>query len=117
MEIYAPLAGRMGMQSIREDLEDLAFRVLNADGRASIIRRFIILQKETGDVVQRITDDMHSELEVSGIQAKKSRVEQRSPILFGAKCRRKPYRFLAYRISMASESYAELMKNVTGYLE
>ena len=70
MEIYAPLAGRMGMQSIREDLEDLAFRVLNADGRASIIRRFIVLQKETGDVVQRITDDMHSELEASGIQAK-----------------------------------------------
>ena len=70
MEIYAPFAGRMGMQAIREDLEDLAFRVLNADGRASIIRRFIVLQKETGDVVQRITDDMHSELEASGIQAK-----------------------------------------------
>ena len=70
MEIYAPLAGRMGMQSIREDLEDLAFRVLNSEGRASIIRRFIVLQKETGDVVQRITDDMHSELEASGIQAK-----------------------------------------------
>ena len=45
MEIYAPLAGRMGMQSIREDLEDLAFRVLNSEGRASIIRRFIVLQK------------------------------------------------------------------------
>jgi len=26
MEIFAPLAGRMGMQSIREDLEDLSFR-------------------------------------------------------------------------------------------
>jgi GTP pyrophosphokinase/guanosine-3',5'-bis(diphosphate) 3'-pyrophosphohydrolase len=70
MEIYAPLAGRMGMQSIRQDLEDLAFRVLNFEGRASIIRRFVVLQKENGDVVQRITDDMHSELEVSGIHAK-----------------------------------------------
>ncbi len=29
MEIYAPLAGRMGMQSLREELEDLAFRHLN----------------------------------------------------------------------------------------
>ena len=69
MEIYAPLAGRMGMQSIRQDLEDLAFRVLNFEARASIIRRFVVLQKENGDVVQRITDDMHSELEASGIRA------------------------------------------------
>ena len=69
MEIYAPLAGRMGMQSIRQDLEDLAFRVLNFEARASIIKRFVVLQKENGDVVQRITDDMHSELEASGIQA------------------------------------------------
>ena len=45
MEIYAPLAGRMGMQSIREDLEDLAFRVLNSEGRASIIRRFYSFTK------------------------------------------------------------------------
>ena len=69
MEIYAPLAGRMGMQSIRQDLEDLAFRVLNFEARASIIKRFVVLQKENGDVVQRITDDMHSELKASGIRA------------------------------------------------
>ena len=46
MEIFAPLAGRMGMQSIREDLEDLSFRVLNPEGRQSIIRRFVTLQKK-----------------------------------------------------------------------
>ena len=50
MDIYAPLAGRMGMMWMREELEDLAFKVLNPDGRASIMRRFITLQKETGDV-------------------------------------------------------------------
>ena len=58
MEIFAPLAGRMGMQSIREDLEDLSFRVLNPEGRQSIIRRFVTLQKETGDVIERIKSDM-----------------------------------------------------------
>ena len=58
MEIFAPLAGRMGMQSIREDLEDLSFRVLNSEGRQSIIRRFVTLQKETGDVIERIKSDM-----------------------------------------------------------
>jgi len=69
MDIYAPLAGRMGMQWMREELEDLAFRVLNPDGRASIIRRFITLQKETGDVIHRITSDMRTELDAAGIKA------------------------------------------------
>ncbi|WP_300587064.1 bifunctional (p)ppGpp synthetase/guanosine-3',5'-bis(diphosphate) 3'-pyrophosphohydrolase [Marivita sp.] len=69
MDIYAPLAGRMGMQWMREELEDLAFRVLNPEGRASIIRRFITLQKETGDVIHRITGDMRHELEKAGIDA------------------------------------------------
>ncbi len=69
MEIYAPLAGRMGMQWMREELEDLSFRVLNPEGRSSIIRRFITLQKETGDVIHRITGDMRSELEKADIDA------------------------------------------------
>ncbi|MCH2095640.1 MAG: bifunctional (p)ppGpp synthetase/guanosine-3',5'-bis(diphosphate) 3'-pyrophosphohydrolase [Rhodobacteraceae bacterium] len=69
MEIFAPLAGRMGMQWMREELEDMAFRVLNPEGRASIIRRFITLQKETGDVVQKITSDMRHEIEAVGIEA------------------------------------------------
>ncbi|MEQ6201915.1 bifunctional (p)ppGpp synthetase/guanosine-3',5'-bis(diphosphate) 3'-pyrophosphohydrolase [Sulfitobacter sp. HNIBRBA2951] len=69
MDIFAPLAGRMGMQWMREELEDLAFRVLNPDARSSIMRRFITLQKEAGDVIARITTDMRSELEAAGVQA------------------------------------------------
>ncbi|MBK0326390.1 bifunctional (p)ppGpp synthetase/guanosine-3',5'-bis(diphosphate) 3'-pyrophosphohydrolase [Rhodobacteraceae bacterium F11138] len=69
MDIYAPLAGRMGMQWMREELEDLSFRVLNPEGRQSIIRRFITLQRETGDVIQRITGDMRHELEKADIVA------------------------------------------------
>ncbi len=69
MDIFAPLAGRMGMQWMREELEDLAFRVLNPDARASIIRRFITLQKETGDVVEKITSDMRHEIAKAGIEA------------------------------------------------
>jgi guanosine-3',5'-bis(diphosphate) 3'-pyrophosphohydrolase len=69
MEIFAPLAGRMGMQWMREELEDLAFRVLNPEARNSIIRRFITLQRESGDVIQKITSDMRVELEKANIQA------------------------------------------------
>jgi GTP diphosphokinase / guanosine-3',5'-bis(diphosphate) 3'-diphosphatase len=69
MEIYAPLAGRMGMQWMREELEDLAFRVLNPEARNSIIRRFITLQRETGDVVYKITADIRTELDRANIDA------------------------------------------------
>ena len=69
MEIYAPLAGRMGMQWMREELEDLSFRVLNPEARSSIMRRFLTLQRESGDVVHQITADLRSELEKSGIEA------------------------------------------------
>ena len=68
MDIYAPLAGRMGMQWMREELEDLAFSVLNPDRRNSIIRRFITLQRETGDVVDKITGDIRLELDKAGIR-------------------------------------------------
>lgn len=69
MEIFAPLAGRFGMQSIREDLEDLSFKVLNPEGRASIIRRFVKLRDETGNVKDRITNDIQLELAAEGIAA------------------------------------------------
>src|SRR6056297_601506 len=69
MDIFAPLAGRMGMQWMRDELEDLSFRVLNPDARASIIRRFITLQKETGDVIPKITDDIETVLEKHGVSA------------------------------------------------
>ncbi|MBZ4021059.1 bifunctional (p)ppGpp synthetase/guanosine-3',5'-bis(diphosphate) 3'-pyrophosphohydrolase [Rhodobacter sp. TJ_12] len=69
MEIFAPLAGRMGMQWMREELEDLAFKVLNHEARTSIIRRFVSLQKESGDVISQITADIRHELEKAGIDA------------------------------------------------
>ena len=53
MDIYAPLAGRMGMQWMRDELEDLCFKVLNPEARNSIMRRFVSLRNETVDVVTK----------------------------------------------------------------
>ncbi len=69
MDIFAPLAGRMGMHWMREELEDLSFRVMNAEARSSILRRFIMLQRETGDVIPKITDDIEAVLDKHGIKA------------------------------------------------
>jgi GTP pyrophosphokinase/guanosine-3',5'-bis(diphosphate) 3'-pyrophosphohydrolase len=69
MDIFAPLAGRMGMQWMREELEDLAFKVLNPEARQSILRRFITLQSDAGDVIERITADMRIELKRACVEA------------------------------------------------
>ncbi|MEX4007515.1 RelA/SpoT family protein [Neoaquamicrobium sediminum] len=39
MEIYAPLAGRMGMQDMREELEELAFRYINPEAHKAVTER------------------------------------------------------------------------------
>ena len=69
MDIFAPLAGRMGMQHMREELEDLSFHVLNTEGRSSIIRRFLTLRSQTGDLIPQITNDIRDVLEKAGVEA------------------------------------------------
>ncbi len=69
MEIFAPLAGRMGIQSMREELEDLSFRVLNPEARNSIIRRFLRLRKETHDLIPKIINDINQELRKEHLDA------------------------------------------------
>ena len=69
MEIYAPLAGRVGMQYIREELEDLCFAVLNPEARNSIMRRFITLRAETGDLIPVIIDDIKTALAKCDVEA------------------------------------------------
>ena len=44
MEIYAPLADRMGMNRIRDELEDLSFSVLNKPARDLILKDLISLK-------------------------------------------------------------------------
>jgi len=68
MDIYAPLAGRMGMQQIREEIEDLAFEVLNPEARTSIMRRFLKLRRDTDDVVERISEHIREACAGQGVE-------------------------------------------------
>ena len=76
MDIFAPLAGRMGMQWMRDELEDLAFRVLNPEARKSIIRRFVTLRRESGDVIAKITDDIRTVLKQAGRRGRGRRARE-----------------------------------------
>ena len=50
MEIYAPLADRMGMNRIRDELEDLSFEILNLDARKLIQTRLNEIKKDKEDI-------------------------------------------------------------------
>ena len=69
MDIFAPLAGRMGMQRMRDELEDLSFEILNPEARTSIMRRFLKLRKETGDLIPRIKRAIEEALYDAGVSA------------------------------------------------
>ncbi len=69
MDIYAPLAGRMGIQEIRDELEDLSFEVLNPEARATIRARLVNLRLESGDVITAIEEQLKAHLEDAGIAA------------------------------------------------
>ncbi|OUR75674.1 bifunctional (p)ppGpp synthetase/guanosine-3',5'-bis(diphosphate) 3'-pyrophosphohydrolase [Alphaproteobacteria bacterium 46_93_T64] len=77
MEIYAPLAERIGIQSFRDELEDLAFVELNNEARKSILRRLEYLRAEGEDVVAKIVEGLKNELNDSGLQVEVSGREKR----------------------------------------
>ncbi len=69
VEIYAPLAGRIGMQNMREELEDLAFAELDPDARNSIVTRLKRLEGHSGGRVERIAESLKAKLAERGIEA------------------------------------------------
>jgi GTP diphosphokinase / guanosine-3',5'-bis(diphosphate) 3'-diphosphatase len=70
LDIYAPLAGRMGMQRMRDELEDLAFRHLMPDAYAMIAGRLEDLRRKNGRIIAKIEKELSSELAARGIDAK-----------------------------------------------
>jgi len=69
MEIYAPLAERIGMHDIKDELQDLAFTQLNGEGRGSIIRRLDFLRASGDDTVDRVSAQLQNTLAEAGIEA------------------------------------------------
>jgi RelA/SpoT family (p)ppGpp synthetase len=70
MEIYAPLADRMGMNRIRDELEDLSFSVLNKPARDLIIKRLDFIKNNRDDTFKSISLELIELLKVNGIDAK-----------------------------------------------
>ena len=69
MEIYAPLADRMGMNTIRDELEDLSFSVLNKPARDLILERLQFIKNNRDDTFKSISIELIKLLKNNGISA------------------------------------------------
>ena len=73
MEIYAPLADRMGMHRIRDELEDLSFEILNNEARELIKTKLDEIKSDKKDLFEslsfelsEILNDNHINAEIHG---------------------------------------------------
>src|ERR1700704_6161965 len=92
MDIYAPLAERIGMHRMKDQLEDLAFAELYPDARTSIMARLGFLRDRGGDIVPRIIAELGRKLKEGGLDATISGREK-SPYSIWRKMQRKNVAF------------------------
>ena len=110
LEIYAPLAERIGIHGIKDELEDLAFAELYPDARNGILSRLAFLRQEGGDVANRIVAALNKDMAAEKIAASVSGREK-SPYSIWRKMQVKNVAFeqlsdiMAFRIVV--ESIAE----------
>ena len=70
MEIYAPLADRMGMHRIRDELEDLSFEVLNNKARSLIQKRLDEIKLDKKDIFETLSNEIRVFLKQNNIKSK-----------------------------------------------
>lgn len=82
MDIYAPLAGRMGMWGIREELEELAFRYLSPEVHAVVADRVARLEAENQQALSDVSESLISLFDKNGIKADVYRYRRKPWSLF-----------------------------------
>lgn len=79
MEIYAPLAGRMGMQDMREELEELSFRHMNPEAYETVTKRLEELSKRNEGLVKKIEAELRDLLIANGLTTAYVKGRQKKP--------------------------------------
>ena len=103
LDIYAPLAERIGMQEIKTELEQIAFRELHKEAYESITARLNFLREQGSDLVPAIIKQLEKDMEEGGVRASVSGREK-SPYSIWCKMQKKNASFeqlsdiMAFRI-------------------
>jgi GTP pyrophosphokinase len=97
MDIYAPLAERLGMHRMKDQLEDLAFAELHPDARGSIFARLDFLRDKGATVVPCILSELEAKLAQGGLARAWFPVEKSRPTRSGARCSTRTSRSISWR--------------------
>ena len=62
IEIYAPLSGRLGIQSLKEELEELSFEVINSKARKVILEKLHSLASDSSELISGIQKELSKEI-------------------------------------------------------
>jgi GTP diphosphokinase / guanosine-3',5'-bis(diphosphate) 3'-diphosphatase len=89
MDIYVPLAERIGMHRMKDELEDLAFRELHPDARVGIIARLDFLRDRGANIVPRIIAELERKLKEGGIERAAVSGREKKPYAIWRKMQRK----------------------------
>ncbi len=65
LDVYAPLAARIGMQNMREELEDIAFSQTNSSIRKSLNKRIIFLRSQDHELVKKIIKEIKNKFKLN----------------------------------------------------
>ncbi|MCF3641670.1 bifunctional (p)ppGpp synthetase/guanosine-3',5'-bis(diphosphate) 3'-pyrophosphohydrolase [Rhizobium sp. TRM95111] len=79
MDIYAPLAGRMGMQDMREELEDLSFRHINPEAYEAVTRKLHELSERNEGLIRKIEAELGDLLVANGLVSASVKGRQKKP--------------------------------------
>lgn len=70
MDLYAPLARRIGLHNIASEMEDLAFAQINPKARDAILEELNKLSEQNVDNMQRVHDDLYELLQLIGVEGR-----------------------------------------------
>ncbi|MBK67379.1 MAG: bifunctional (p)ppGpp synthetase/guanosine-3',5'-bis(diphosphate) 3'-pyrophosphohydrolase [Rickettsiales bacterium] len=70
IEIFAPLAERIGVHQIKELLEDMSFAHLQPEARESILKRLSYLREEDNNLVDQVMSVLRKDMKDAGIESK-----------------------------------------------
>ncbi|GGG25604.1 GTP pyrophosphokinase [Caldovatus sediminis] len=116
MEIYAPLAERIGMEALKTELETLAFRELNPDAWATIAARLSFLRGQGADLIAEIEEDLRRVLAEAEVPVIEVQGREKAPYSIWLKMQRKNVAFeqlsdiMAFRVIVPDKAdcYAAL---------
>ena len=116
MDIYAPLAERIGMDAIKTELQTIAFTQIEPDAAETILARLNFLRGQGADIIERVRADLKRICEHAGIKHVEISGREKSPYSIWEKMKRRNVQFeqlsdiMAFRIVVPTreDCYAAL---------